>query len=43
MEADKTNPQKLELKNKIIQGDTLDVLRRMPNDVFDTIITSPPY
>lgn len=29
--------------NKIIQGDTLEVLKTMPNECVDTIITSPPY
>jgi DNA modification methylase len=29
--------------NKIIQGDALEVLKQMPDEVVDTIITSPPY
>ena len=29
--------------NKIINGDTLNVLKKMPSDFVDTIITSPPY
>ena len=29
--------------NQIIQGDTLKVLKKMPSDLVDTIITSPPY
>jgi len=29
--------------NKIVQGDTLEVLETFPNDCIDTIITSPPY
>jgi len=29
--------------NKIHQGDSLSVLRQMPNDFVDCIITSPPY
>ena len=32
-----------DFKNKIIQGDTLEVLKQLPDDTFDTIITSPPY
>jgi len=32
-----------ELKNKIICGDTLKVLKEMSDNTFDTIITSPPY
>jgi len=29
--------------NQIIQGDTLEFLKKMPSDLVDTIITSPPY
>jgi DNA modification methylase len=29
--------------NKIIQGDALKILRQIPDEVVDTIITSPPY
>ena len=29
--------------NQIIQGDTLKVLKTWPDDLVDTIITSPPY
>jgi len=29
--------------NSIIQGDTLKVLKTLPSDCVDTIITSPPY
>jgi len=29
--------------NKIIQGDTLTELKKLPSDLVDTIITSPPY
>lgn len=29
--------------NSIIQGDVLEVLRQFPDEVIDTIITSPPY
>jgi len=29
--------------NKIIQGDTLEVLKTMPDESIDSIITSPPY
>jgi len=32
-----------EFINKIIQGDVLEVLRRMPDEFVDCIITSPPY
>jgi len=29
--------------NQIIQGDTLETLKKIPSDFIDTIITSPPY
>jgi len=29
--------------NKIHQGDALEILRRMPSNFVDTIVTSPPY
>ena len=29
--------------NKIICGDCLDILRNVPNDSINTIVTSPPY
>jgi site-specific DNA-methyltransferase (adenine-specific) len=29
--------------NKIIQGDCLEVLKTIPNNSIDTIITDPPY
>ena len=29
--------------NKVIQGDCLEILKQMPDEVVDTIITSPPY
>ncbi len=35
------NPEDFE--NKIIQGDTLTELKKMPDDFVDCIITSPPY
>ena len=31
------------IKNTIIQGDTLNVLKEFPNESVDMIITSPPY
>jgi modification methylase len=31
------------IKNKIIHGNTLDVLRETPSDIFDCGVTSPPY
>ncbi len=30
-------------QNKIVLGDCLDVLRQMPNETVDLIVTSPPY
>lgn len=32
-----------EIKNKILQGDALEVLRQIPDESVDCIITSPPY
>ncbi len=32
-----------EWKNQIIKGDCLSVLRDMPSDFVDLIVTSPPY
>ncbi len=29
--------------NKIHQGNTLEVLKKLPSNSVDTIITSPPY
>ena len=29
--------------NKMIEGDCLGVLRGMPSDIVDLIVTSPPY
>jgi site-specific DNA-methyltransferase (adenine-specific) len=31
------------MENKIILGDAIDVLKSLPNDLFDCCITSPPY
>lgn len=31
------------IKNTIIQGDTLNILKEFPNESVDMIITSPPY
>lgn len=32
-----------ELTNKIICGDALSVLKDMPNESIDCVVTSPPY
>ena len=32
-----------ELKNKIIEGDWLEVMKEIPDNSIDTIITDPPY
>ncbi len=29
--------------NKIHQGNALDVLKQMPDELVDTVMTSPPY
>ncbi len=33
----------MELKNKILQGDSLEVLKTLPSESVDCVITSPPY
>ena len=33
----------VKLRNKIIKGHVLDVLRKLPDECIDTVITSPPY
>jgi len=30
-------------RNKIICGHTLDIIKQLPSETFDTIVTSPPY
>ena len=32
-----------EYQNKIIQGDTLTILRNLPDEIVDMGVTSPPY
>ena len=32
-----------EIRNKILQGHTLEILKKIPDNSVDTIITSPPY
>ena len=32
-----------EYKNKIIQGDCVEVMKTLPDNLVDTMITSPPY
>jgi len=44
METNKTTQSEVaDWINKIHCGDALEILRRMPDDFVDTIITSPPY
>jgi len=31
------------MRHKIICGDTLEVLKELPSESVDTIVTSPPY
>jgi modification methylase len=31
------------LLNQIVQGDTLDVMKSLPDESFDLVVTSPPY
>ena len=33
----------MEIRNEIIQGDSLEVLKEMPGGVVDCVVTSPPY
>ena len=30
-------------ENRIIQGDTLEVLKQIPDECIDCVVTSPPY
>ena len=32
-----------EWTNKIIQGEALSILKTMPDELVNTIVTSPPY
>ncbi|GEM_PF-6636185 len=29
--------------NKVVQGDTLEGMKSLPDAIFDLVITSPPY
>ena len=33
----------LDFKNKLINGDSLDELRKIPDETFDLIFADPPY
>ena len=33
----------MDLKDKIIEGDCVEVLSSIPSNTFDMVITSPPY
>jgi len=33
----------MELRNRIIKGDTLEILKSLPDDFVDVGVTSPPY
>ena len=35
--------EKLNLKNKIINGDSLKELKKIPKETFDLIFADPPY
>ena len=39
----KNNPFPKEFENKIICGDSLDVLKKLPDNCVDIVLTSPPY
>jgi len=32
-----------QIRNKILQGNTLDILKKLPDECIDCAITSPPY
>ena len=34
---------KIEFKNKIINGDSLEELKKIPSETFDLIFADPPY
>ena len=33
----------LDLRNKLINGDSLNELKKIPNESFDLIFADPPY
>ena len=33
----------LDLKNKLINGDSLEELKKIPDETFDLIFADPPY
>ena len=33
----------LDLKNKLVNGDSLKELKKIPNETFDLIFADPPY
>ena len=35
--------RELDLKNKIINGDSLKELKRIPDETFDLVFADPPY
>ncbi|MFN3560367.1 MAG: DNA-methyltransferase [Chloroherpetonaceae bacterium] len=41
--SQKNNPLPIEFENKIICADSLEVLRKLPDNCIDLIFTSPPY
>lgn len=41
--SQKNNPLPIEFENKIICSDSLEVLRKIPDNCVDLIFTSPPY
>ena len=32
-----------EYRNKVIQGNNLEVLKQIPDNTFDSVVTDPPY
>lgn len=43
VEEEQSNPLPLDYQDEIICGDSLDVLRRLPDNCIDIMLTSPPY
>ena len=43
METQPISPQSSLLLDEVIQGDCLDVLKTLPDECIDLIVTSPPY
>src|SRR5210317_1678059 len=38
-----TYPKRINMKNKILCGDSLEVLKDFEDNYFDSVVTDPPY